>query len=139
MKWPRKFMSSLRKMIQWSLMILDERCCSYTFRIPDGRGQVRPSAVTSPAAMVDPGVWLRMVKGKALHLADLEIEGVKTIILDYKGYCQKCPRQSPREMHNLLRSSKSSVTKAVEKDELIQACYGFIRLIQVENGEVWKI
>jgi len=49
-----------------------------------------------------PGMWLNMVNVNPPYLADLEIESMKKIILDYKRYSQRCPRQLLRNMQQFV-------------------------------------
>ena len=68
-------------------------------RVPRGRAQP-PRAV--PALAMDPGMWLNMVNVKPPYLVDLEVESMKKIILEYKRYAQKCPRQLLRLMQHFV-------------------------------------
>ena len=75
--------------------ILEEReQVPLRIRIP---GRVGPPAAEVPAA-IDPGMWFNIVNVKPPHLIDLEVESVKSFILDFQRYSQKCPRQLPQKM-----------------------------------------
>ena len=54
--------------------------------------------VTVPPLAMYPGMWLNMVNIKPPSLVNLEIESMKKIILEYKRYAQKGPRQLLRSM-----------------------------------------
>ena len=47
-------------------------------------------------------MWLNMVNVKTPYLADLELESMKKMILDYKRHSQKCPRQLLRRMQQFI-------------------------------------
>ena len=92
--------------------ILEERDASpLRTCIPGARGRGGPPAAEIPAP-IDPVLWFSMVNVKPPYLADLEVESMKTFILDYKRYSQKCPRHLLRKMQS-RRSWTSSVTKTV--------------------------
>ena len=59
-------------------------------RVPQRR--LRGPAVAPPLAL-DPGMWLNIINVKPPYLTNFEIESMKTFVLDYKSYSQKCPRQ----------------------------------------------
>ena len=55
-------------------------------RVPRARGRAPAAALP---AVIDPGMWLKMVNVKIPYLADLELESIKKFILAYKRYSQK--------------------------------------------------
>ena len=63
--------------------------------MPRGRAQP-PRAV--PLLAMEPGI----VNVKPQYLVDLEVESMKIIILEYKRYAQKCPRQLLRSMQQFI-------------------------------------
>ena len=68
--------------------------------IPSTRGRGGSTAVAAVPALIYPGIWLSMVNVKPPHLADLEVESMKKLILDYMRYSQKCSRQSLRKIYS---------------------------------------
>ena len=87
--------------------ILDERD-AVLLRIPGDRALRGPPTVEI-LAPIDHGMWLNMVNVKPPHLADLEVKFVKKIILDYKRYGQKCPRQLLRNMQQFILEEQLEV------------------------------
>jgi len=62
--------------------------------IPARLPRVRELALeTALPGEIDPGMWFNMVYVKTPYLADLVLESMKKILLDYKHYSQKCPQQ----------------------------------------------
>ena len=80
-------------------------------------------------------------------MADMEVDTMKKFILNYKRFCQICPRKLLQNCSNLFWKSisRSSVTKTVEitwmlwnetKKIIFKSGFAYIRLTQVENGEL---
>ena len=86
-------------------------------------------------------MWLSMVNVKTPHPADLEVENMKKIILDYKGYSPKCPRQLLRKLKQLILEEQLDVIcdkdgrdfgEIVEKEKKkisFKLCYVFTKQI----------
>jgi len=72
---------------------------SWKCRAPHGRA--RPPAVVASLAMA-PGLRLDMVNVKPSYSLDLEIDCMKQLILEYKRYTQKWPRQLLRSMQQFV-------------------------------------
>ena len=109
------------------------------------RGRAQPPRAVPPLAM-DPRMWLNMVNVKPPYLFDLEVERMKKIILEYKRYAQKCPRQLLWSMQLLVLEEHLEImcSEAGEEMEEFMAlarvnlsllCYVCMQQILVENGD----
>ena len=84
-----------------------------------------------------------MVNFKPRHLSDLEVESMKKLILDYKRYSQKCPRQLLRkfimeeQLHVICDEDFRDFEEIVEleKEEFIQV---MLRLHQANSSRKWR-
>ena len=72
------------------------------------RRRAQPPGAVPPLAM-DPGMWLNIVNVKPPYLLDLEIDGMKNFILEYKRYAQKFQKFSTTaQIYAAIRSRRTS-------------------------------
>ena len=58
---------------------------------------------------LDTEIWLNIVDVKTPYITDLEIEGTKIIILNYKRYSYKCPRQLLPNMQQFILEERLDI------------------------------
>ena len=59
-----------------------------------------------------------MVNVNPTYLVDLEVESTKIIILEYKRYAQKCPRQLLRSMQQFVLEEQLEIMCSESSEEM---------------------